>query len=169
MNKRRPYQHILKNLLHEQAAEIVPLLMPGFQVQQALDVEMPALKSMFGRNRGRYSFVAKIGVTCSHRLRAVLLLIGRLRCTLRFRPTHTLSRAVYGAFQRLISLATKNVIYTFRKKYTRYGAVFPGTFDSYQRSCFAPIAHSARLLPKLQNSHRRQFAMRIYLRLLAHA
>lgn len=45
MNGKRPYKHILKNLLHEQATEIIPLLLPGFQVTQVLDVEMPELKS----------------------------------------------------------------------------------------------------------------------------
>ncbi|MGH2498211.1 MAG: hypothetical protein ACRDIV_26240 [Ktedonobacteraceae bacterium] len=45
MNAKRPYKHILKNLLHEQAAEIIPLLLPGFQVERALDVEMPELKT----------------------------------------------------------------------------------------------------------------------------
>src|SRR5258706_14783922 len=45
MKGKRPYTHILKNLLHEQATEIIPLLLPGFQVKQVLDVEMPELKS----------------------------------------------------------------------------------------------------------------------------
>lgn len=45
MNSKRPYKHILKNLLHEQAAEIIPLLMPGYRVERVLDIEMPALKS----------------------------------------------------------------------------------------------------------------------------
>jgi hypothetical protein len=45
MNKKYPYQHILKNLLHEQATEIIPLLLPKFQVKQSLDIEMPELKS----------------------------------------------------------------------------------------------------------------------------
>ena len=45
MNAKRPYKHILKNLLHEQADEIIPLLLPGFQVKQVLDVEMPELKT----------------------------------------------------------------------------------------------------------------------------
>jgi len=45
MKSKRPYTHILKNLLHEQATEIVPLLLPGFQVKQVLDIEMPELKS----------------------------------------------------------------------------------------------------------------------------
>lgn len=45
MNNKRPYKHILKNLLHEQVTEIIPLLMPGYQVLRVLDVEMPALKS----------------------------------------------------------------------------------------------------------------------------
>ena len=45
MKSKRPYTHILKNLLHEQAIEIIPLLLPRFQVKQVLDVEMPELKS----------------------------------------------------------------------------------------------------------------------------
>ncbi len=45
MNSKRPYKHILKNLFHEQATEIIPLLLPGYQVKQVLDVEMPELKS----------------------------------------------------------------------------------------------------------------------------
>jgi hypothetical protein len=45
MNVKRPYKHILKNLLHEQASEIIPLLLPGFQVKQVLDIEMAELKS----------------------------------------------------------------------------------------------------------------------------
>ncbi len=45
MNSKRPYKHILKNLFHEQAIEIIPLLLPGYQVKQVLDVEMPDLKS----------------------------------------------------------------------------------------------------------------------------
>src|SRR5205823_1909095 len=45
MNSKRPYRHILKHLSHEQATEIIPLLMPGYQVEQVLDVEMPELKS----------------------------------------------------------------------------------------------------------------------------
>ena len=45
MNSKRPYKHILKNLFHEQATEIIPLLLPGYQVEQVLDVEMPDLKS----------------------------------------------------------------------------------------------------------------------------
>src|SRR5438045_9363670 len=44
-NSKRPYKHILKNLFHEQATEIIPLLLPGYRVKQVLDVEMPALKS----------------------------------------------------------------------------------------------------------------------------
>lgn len=43
MNAKRPYKHILKNLLHEQAGEIIPLLLPGFQIVQTLDLEMPEL------------------------------------------------------------------------------------------------------------------------------
>lgn len=45
MNEKYRHQHILKNLLHEQATEIVPLLLPQFQVKQALDIEIPELKS----------------------------------------------------------------------------------------------------------------------------
>jgi len=45
MNSKRPYKHILKNLFHEQATEIIPLLLPGYRVEQVLDVEMPELKS----------------------------------------------------------------------------------------------------------------------------
>lgn len=45
MNSKRFYKHILKNLFHEQAAEIIPLLMPGFYVKRAIDVELPDLKA----------------------------------------------------------------------------------------------------------------------------
>ena len=45
MKAKYPHQHILKNLLHEQATEIVTLLLPQFQVKQALDIEIPELKS----------------------------------------------------------------------------------------------------------------------------
>jgi hypothetical protein len=45
MNTKRPYTHILKNLFHEQATELIPLLLPGFQVERVIDVEMPELKS----------------------------------------------------------------------------------------------------------------------------
>src|SRR5436853_6812905 len=45
MKSKRPYTHILKNLFHEQATEIIPLLLPGYQVKQVLNVEMPDLKS----------------------------------------------------------------------------------------------------------------------------
>ncbi len=45
MNSKRPYKHILKNLLHEQATQIIPLLLPGYRVEQVLDVELPELKS----------------------------------------------------------------------------------------------------------------------------
>ena len=45
MNAKRPYKHLLKNLFHEQATEIIPLLLPGYWVEQVLDVEMPELKS----------------------------------------------------------------------------------------------------------------------------
>lgn len=46
MKSTRPYTHILKNLFHEQATEIIPLLWPGYQVKQVLDVEMPELRSI---------------------------------------------------------------------------------------------------------------------------
>ena len=46
MTTKRPYNHLLKNLFHEQATEIIPLLMPGFQVLQVLDVELPELKTI---------------------------------------------------------------------------------------------------------------------------
>ncbi|HEV2659244.1 MAG TPA: hypothetical protein VGU68_01495 [Ktedonobacteraceae bacterium] len=45
MTAKRPYNHILKNLFHEQATEIIPLLMPGFQVLQVIDVELPELRT----------------------------------------------------------------------------------------------------------------------------
>ncbi len=45
MSSKQPYTHILKNLFHEQATELIPLLLPGFQVKQVLDIEMPELKS----------------------------------------------------------------------------------------------------------------------------
>lgn len=45
VNSKRPYKHILKNLFHEQATQIIPLLLPGWRVEQVLNVEMPALKS----------------------------------------------------------------------------------------------------------------------------
>ncbi|GAC1348035.1 MAG: hypothetical protein NVSMB27_14820 [Ktedonobacteraceae bacterium] len=47
MNSKRPYKHILKNLFHEQAIEIIPLLLPEYRVVQVLDVEMPDLKSTY--------------------------------------------------------------------------------------------------------------------------
>jgi hypothetical protein len=46
MTAKRPYNHILKNLFHEQATEIIPLLMPGFHVLQVIDVELPELKTI---------------------------------------------------------------------------------------------------------------------------
>ncbi len=46
MTTKRPYNHILKNLFHEQATEIIPLLMPGFHVLQVIDVELPELKTI---------------------------------------------------------------------------------------------------------------------------
>ena len=45
MNSKRPYKHILKNLLHEQATEIIPLLLSKYQIEQILDVELPDLIS----------------------------------------------------------------------------------------------------------------------------
>src|SRR5260370_12461433 len=45
MNSKRPYKHILKNLLHEQATQIIPLLLHGYRVEQVLDIELPELKS----------------------------------------------------------------------------------------------------------------------------
>ncbi len=45
MDGKRPYKHLLKNLFHEQATEIIPLLLPEYRVEQVLDVEMPELKS----------------------------------------------------------------------------------------------------------------------------
>src|SRR5438270_34304 len=45
MKSKRPYKHILKNLLHEQATEIIPLLLPKYRVEQVLDVELPELIS----------------------------------------------------------------------------------------------------------------------------
>ncbi len=45
MKSQRPYRHILKNLFHEQAAEIIPLLLPEYRVDQALSVEIPELKT----------------------------------------------------------------------------------------------------------------------------
>lgn len=46
MQTKRPYTHILKNLFHEQAAEIVPLLLPGYRIEQPIDVELPAMNSI---------------------------------------------------------------------------------------------------------------------------
>jgi hypothetical protein len=50
MDSKRPYTHILKNLFHEQAAEIIPLLMPGYRVEQVLMVELSELKSTYIEN-----------------------------------------------------------------------------------------------------------------------
>jgi hypothetical protein len=47
MNDKRPYTHILKNLFHEQATEIIPLLLPEYQVEQVLNIELPELKSTY--------------------------------------------------------------------------------------------------------------------------
>jgi hypothetical protein len=46
MNNKRPYTHILKNLFHEQAEELIPLLLPGFLVEQVLDIELPELRTI---------------------------------------------------------------------------------------------------------------------------
>lgn len=46
MNGKRPYTHVLKNLFHEQAEELIPLLLPGFLVKQVLDIEMPELRTI---------------------------------------------------------------------------------------------------------------------------
>lgn len=46
MNGKRPYDHLLKNLLHENAREIVPLLLPEYTVDEVLDLEMPDLESI---------------------------------------------------------------------------------------------------------------------------
>ena len=45
MNNTRPYKHILKNLFHEQATELIPLLMPGYRVEQVLNIELPELRT----------------------------------------------------------------------------------------------------------------------------
>jgi hypothetical protein len=45
MNKKPPYTHLLKNLFHEQATEIIPLLWPEYRVEEVLAIEIPALKS----------------------------------------------------------------------------------------------------------------------------
>jgi len=42
---KRPYKHILKNLFHEQATEIIPLLLPEYRVEEVIDMEMPDIKS----------------------------------------------------------------------------------------------------------------------------
>ncbi|HEV7235551.1 MAG TPA: hypothetical protein VGN15_05170 [Ktedonobacteraceae bacterium] len=47
MNNKRPYTHILKNLFHEQATEIIPLLLPKYRVEQVLNIELPELKSTY--------------------------------------------------------------------------------------------------------------------------
>ena len=46
MNDKRPYTHILKNLFHEQAEELIPLLLPGFFVKQVLNIELPELRTI---------------------------------------------------------------------------------------------------------------------------
>lgn len=46
MQNKRPYKHILKNLFHEQATEIIPLLLPEYQVTRVIDVELPELKQI---------------------------------------------------------------------------------------------------------------------------
>lgn len=45
MDNKRPYNDLLKNLFHEQAAEIVPLLLPDYHVEAVYDIEMPDIKS----------------------------------------------------------------------------------------------------------------------------
>lgn len=45
MDNKRPYDDLLKNLFHEQATEIVPLLLPGYYVEDVYDIEMPDIKS----------------------------------------------------------------------------------------------------------------------------
>lgn len=45
MQSKKLYKHILKNLFHEQATEIIPLLRPGWQVTQAFETELPTLKT----------------------------------------------------------------------------------------------------------------------------
>lgn len=45
MSNKRPYTHILKNLFHEQATELIPLLLPEYHVEEVLDVEMPELRT----------------------------------------------------------------------------------------------------------------------------
>ncbi len=45
MTSKRLYTHILRNLFHEQAAEIVPLLMPRFRIEGTFEVELPSLES----------------------------------------------------------------------------------------------------------------------------
>ena len=45
MTSKRPYTHILKNLFHEQAEEIVPLLLPNFRVEGSFEVELPEFTS----------------------------------------------------------------------------------------------------------------------------
>lgn len=46
MDQKRPYDHLLKNLFHEQATEIIPLLLPDYRVEEVLSVEMPDLESI---------------------------------------------------------------------------------------------------------------------------
>lgn len=45
MDNKRPYDDLLKNLFHEQAAEIIPLVMPDYHVEEVFDIEMPDIKS----------------------------------------------------------------------------------------------------------------------------
>lgn len=45
MKEKRPYKHILKNLFHEQATELIPLLLPQYQVTLAFEIEIPDLKT----------------------------------------------------------------------------------------------------------------------------
>lgn len=46
MEKKRPYTHILKNLLHEQIDEIFPLLRPGYWIEETFMVELPELRTL---------------------------------------------------------------------------------------------------------------------------
>jgi hypothetical protein len=46
MDRKRPYTHILKNLLHEQIDEIFPLLRPGYWIEETFTVELPELRTL---------------------------------------------------------------------------------------------------------------------------
>ncbi len=45
MDSKRPYDDLLKNLFHEQAIELIPLLRPDYQITEVFDIEMPELRS----------------------------------------------------------------------------------------------------------------------------